>query len=65
MKTIIKAKRNLYNDGLCFTEGKTYVVMNKYITEQHSLIDTVVINDLDEPHQIGLWYMEFEILENE
>ncbi len=60
-KTIIKCKKDLYNDGKCFSKGKTYEV-NGNVTMKASLMEKVVINDLDQPHKIGSWWKEFEII---
>lgn len=59
--TLIKAKMNLYNKGLCFTKDKTYEVP-KRIQFEASLMETSVINDLGEPHLIGSWWRNFEIV---
>jgi hypothetical protein len=64
MKTIIKAKQDLYNVGKCFTKGKTYVV-HKRITTEASLMETKVMNDNDELHNIGSWWREFEIVRHD
>lgn len=63
-KTIIRAKKDLYNDGLCFTKDSTYTV-NKHIAVEAALMDTEIENDLGQPHIIGSWWREFEIVEQE
>lgn len=59
--TIIKAKKDLYNNGKCFTKGRTYEVPKK-ITTEASLMETPVVNDLGEKHNIGSWWREFKII---
>jgi hypothetical protein len=59
--TTIKAKKDLYNAGHCFTKGKTYIV-NKLITTPASLMETQIINDMGQPHNIGSWWREFTIV---
>jgi hypothetical protein len=61
MKTIIKAKKDLYNKGKCFTKGRTYEV-NKMINYESSLMDMTLINDMGESHLIGSWWREFKIV---
>ena len=61
--TVIKAKDNLYNDGLCFTKGQTYTI-EKYVSQPSGLMECYVINDLSERHQIGGWWREFTIVEH-
>ena len=61
MKTIIKAKKNLYNHGLCFTKGKEYPV-NGNIKTEAGLFESVAINDQGQKHIIGSWWRNFEIV---
>lgn len=63
MNTIIKAKKDLYNRGKCFTKGKEYLVQ-KILKNEAGLIETQVINDMNEAHIIGSWWKDFEIVEN-
>lgn len=58
--TTIKAKKDLYNNGKCFSKGKTYEVETIIRTEA-SLMEKQVINDLGQPHIIGRW-KEFKIV---
>lgn len=60
-QTIIRAKKDLYNGGKCFTKDKEYTV-NKIITTTASLMDTQILNDQGEPHNIGSWWRNFEIV---
>ena len=60
--TNIKAKIDLFNNGRCFTKGNTYIVPRR-ITNQYQLMNVTTENDLGEKHCIGLWYKEFEIIE--
>ena len=62
MKTQIKAKKDLYNNGKCFTKGKIYEV-NKVNTEA-GLMERTATNDQDEPHLIGSWWRYFGIVNN-
>lgn len=64
MSTTIRAKKDLYNKGKCFTKNKTYIIKRDIIS-QSSLIDISIINDLGEPHIIGQWWRDFEIVEEE
>jgi len=59
--TTIKAKQNMYNNGRCFTKGKTYEV-NGYIETEASLMERQTINDLGEEHRIGSWWKNFKIV---
>lgn len=59
--TTIKAKKDLYNKGKCFTEGRTYTV-NADVKTEAGLMDKQVINDMGERHGIGPWWREFKII---
>lgn len=59
--TTIKAKKNLYNNGKCFTKGKEYTVSGN-ITNTASLMERVTTNDQGEPHIIGSWWRDFKIV---
>lgn len=59
--TKIKANKNLYNSGKCFTKGKTYTVSKEVKTEA-SLMDIMVVNDQGENHIIGSFWRDFEII---
>lgn len=62
--TTIKAKKDLYNNGKCFTKGKEYVI-GKNATKQSDLIDNAyTTNDLGEPHLIGSWWKNFKIVKS-
>lgn len=61
MATQIKAKKDLYNNGKCFTKGKVYEV-KKDVSLTSSLMDCTTVNDLEEPHYIGSWWREFTIV---
>lgn len=60
-KTIIEAKKDLYNAGRCFTKGKQYEVM-KPIQVEASLMDITTTNDQGQPHIIGSWWRDFVIV---
>lgn len=59
--TTIKATKNMFNAGLCFTKGKEYVI-NKQLHNEASLIDIKTTNDQGEPHNIGGWWRNFKIV---
>jgi len=60
----IKAKKDLYNDGKCFTKDKVYKVeSSRRITNNYGLEELYTVNDQNERHRIGNWYREFEILD--
>jgi len=59
--TTIQAKKDLYNNGKCFSEGKKYTVSVDVKTEA-GLMERSVINDLNEVHTIGGWWREFVII---
>lgn len=59
--TTIEAKKDLFNDGKCFTKGNTYVVQRDCVTEA-SLMDATTTNDKGEQHRIGTWWREFKIV---
>jgi hypothetical protein len=63
MKTIIKAKKDLYNKGLCFTKGNLYEV-NGHIQVTASLMDKMITNNMGESHIIGSFWREFTIVEH-
>jgi len=60
---IIKCKSDLFNAGKCFTKDKEYHV-KKNLYNSASLIDAKIINDQGEPHIIGMWWREFDIIKN-
>lgn len=60
--TIIKAKKDLFNGGQCFTKGNKYEVQNKCINTEAGLMDCIVENDLGERHRIGGWWRDFKIV---
>lgn len=59
--TKIKAKKDLYNGGKCFTKGEIYDLSNP-IHVFHVLMNTSAINDMGERHTIGLWYRHFSLI---
>lgn len=62
--TTIRAKKDLYNKGKCFSKGQEYEVPKRIGTEA-SLMEIQITNDLGEQHIIGGWWRDFEIVENE
>jgi hypothetical protein len=61
MKTLIKANKDLYNHGKCFTEGKTYEVTGNVKCEA-ALMERCIINDMGEDHIIGSFWRDFSII---
>jgi hypothetical protein len=61
MKTTIKAKKDLYNYGRCFTKGQTYEV-EQQVTNTAGLMECLITNDLGQPHRIGSWWRDFIIV---
>lgn len=61
--TIIKAKKDIYNAGKCFTKDKTYEVQ-KDCTAESSLMEATTINDLGEKHIIGSLWRDFKIVKS-
>jgi len=61
MKTTIKATKNLFNHGQCFTKGHLYEV-DGLVKTAAGLMDRQATNDLGEPHQIGTWWRNFTII---
>lgn len=59
--TRIKAKKDLFNGGRCFTKGKIYLVA-KDVSSTAQLMDCKVINDQEEPHIIGNFWKDFKIV---
>jgi hypothetical protein len=60
--TTIKAKKDLYNHGRCFTKGREYTI-NKKIYTAAGCMDEYTINDQGERHLIGSWWREFELID--
>jgi len=61
MKTIIKAKKDLFNGGKCFTKGEKYTIEGEIKTEA-GLMEKMTTNNQGEAHLIGSWWRNFEIL---
>lgn len=61
MKTYIKAKKDLYNRGKCFTKGEIYTV-NGHVKTEAGLMDAQTVNDMNEPHIIGTYWRDFKIV---
>lgn len=60
--TTLKAKRNMYNYGICFTAGNFYTI-TETIGSEKELIGITIINDLGQLHKIGNWWSYFTIVE--
>lgn len=65
MVTIIKAKKDLYNNGKCFTKGREYIIKNRQVSTAAGLMEVMTNNDLNEDHIIGSFWRNFKILRNE
>ncbi len=61
--TTVRAKKDLFNGGKCFTKDRTYTV-RKHVSNQHELIDAATTNDLGEYHVIGGWWRNFTIVKS-
>lgn len=59
--TTIEAKKDLYNNGLCFKKGNQYEI-NKLIKTEAGLMDVVITNAQNQPHIIGSWWRNFKII---
>jgi len=56
----IKAKKDLYNGGKCFTKGKIYEVAP--VNNTAGLMERTITNDQGQPHIIGSFWRNFEII---
>ena len=61
MSTKIKAKKDMFNNGKCFSAGNEYIV-NKEVSSRAGLYECATTNDLKENHLIGNWWRNFEIV---
>jgi hypothetical protein len=61
MATIIRAKKDLHNDGKCFTKDQEYKV-SKDVTQASGLMEAITTNDQNEQHIIGSWWRHFKIV---
>ena len=59
--TVVKAKKNLFNRGKCFTKGHIYVI-DRTVKSQAGLMEARTYNDNNEPHIIGSWWRNFELI---
>ena len=59
--TQIKALKDLYNSGKCFTKGRVYQV-DKLIKTEAGLMEASTTNDMGEPHIIGSYWRNFKII---
>ena len=57
----IKANKDLFNAGKCFTKGKIYETA-KNVKNNAGLMECRVINDLGENHIIGRWWRHFKLI---
>ena len=58
MITHIKAKKDLYNNGLCFKKGGIYELTTP-VNSLAGLMEQRIDNELGESHIIGSWWREF------
>ena len=56
----IKAKKDLFNHGLCFTKGNIYFI-NSEVKNSAGLMEKKTVNDQGENHLIGSWWRNFEL----
>lgn len=61
MKVEIKATKDLYNGGKCFTKGEVYEVEGP-IHNEATLMERTTTNDQGQPHIIGSWWRNFKIV---
>ena len=59
--TTIKATKNLFNAGQCFTKGKIYTTAKDCKTEA-GLMEAQTTNDQGQPHIIGSFWRHFKIV---
>jgi hypothetical protein len=59
--TTIKAKKDLYNGGKCFTKGRQYEVAAT-VNTLAGLMEKQTTNDQGQPHVIGSWWRNFTIV---
>lgn len=66
MSTRIKAKKDLFNGGQCFTKGRIYTTLGTYkeYLSEASLMEAQTTNDQGEPHIIGSWWRNFSIVKS-
>lgn len=61
--TKIKATKDLYNAGKCFTKGRIYqLIAGRTVNTEAGLMEAVATNDQGEPHTIGSWWRSFKIV---
>ena len=60
-KTIIRAKKDLFNQGKCFTKDKEYEV-TKIVKSKAGLMEAHTMNDQNQFHIIGAWWRDFEVV---
>jgi len=61
--TTIRAKKDLYNNGKCFTKGREYkLVGGRIVKTEAGLMEAMTTNDNKEAHIIGSWWRNFEIV---
>jgi len=58
----IKAKKDMFNKGKCFTKGQIYSV--SHTNNLAGLIERTTTNDQGELHIIGSWWRNFKIIKS-
>lgn len=62
----IRAKKDLYNGGKCFTKNHEYIAtLNRPINMESSLLEAKAVNNMGQTHIIGSWWRNFELIEIE
>lgn len=62
--TTIKATKDLYNDGKCFTKGKEYqLIGGRIVKTEAGLMEAMTTNDKGEAHIIGSFWRNFKIVD--
>ncbi len=60
--TIIKAKCDLFNEGLCFKKGEKYTIENVCVKTEAGLMEMRTVNEMGQSHIIGSWWRDFKIV---
>lgn len=61
--TTIKANKDLYNNGKCFTKGREYKLTGgRTVKTEAGLMEAMTTNDMGEAHIIGSFWRNFKII---
>lgn len=61
--TKIKANKDLYNMGKCFTKGREYqLIGGRTVKTESGLMEAMTTNDQGEAHIIGSFWRNFKIV---